>query len=175
MSKLQPALMKSATFRRRMRGVKARADWETVMAQRKREIALFDALPLRLDHEPLNLGEGGLDVSADIVTVVTSDRIQGQLARFIQKLQRIFGTSSRDGDESHYQPVVGKTTQRLFQQRFVRCCDALVQSPNHFLKLGHALLKGLHRLLSIGLRCGEDAESPAGANPPPATKRSAGE
>lgn len=173
MSKVQPALMKSATFHRRMRGVKARADWEAVMAQRKREIALFDALPL--GQRTLDLGQEQLDPLAGVSQIVLDKRGKGHCPDLVHELQGVGGVSGRKRSHAHQQSTERVVLSRRLQKAVVSGRYAFIQIAHDALQLAHALFKGLHRLLSIGLRCGEEAESSAGANPPPATKRSAGE
>lgn len=171
MSKVQPALMKSATFRRRMRGVKARSDWEAVMAQRKREIAAFNALPL--GQRALDLGQDQLDPLAGVGQVGVGQRAERHSPHLVHELQRVGGVSRGEGGYAHQQPAERVVLARRLQKTVVSGRHALIKAAHDALKLGHALFKGLHRLLSVRLRCGEEAESPAGANPPPATKRSA--
>lgn len=173
MSKLQPALMKSATFRRRMRGVKARSEWATVMAQREREVAAFAALPL--DQRALDLGQDHLDPLARVHQLVIDQRAERHGADLVHELQGVGGVSGRQSGHAHQQPTKRVVLSRRLQKAVVSGRYAFIQIAHDALQLGHTLFKGLHRLLSIGLRCGEEAESPAGANPPPATKRSAGE
>ena len=173
MSKVQPSLMKSATFRRRMRGVKARSDWETVMAKRKREIALFDALPL--GQRALDLGQEQLDPLAGVGQLVVDEGAESHCPDLVHELEGVGGVSGCESGHAHQQP-----TKRMVLFRFglKRACGgqhSSIRFEQLALQLGHALFKGLHRLLSVGLRCGEEAESSAEANPPPATKRSAGQ
>lgn len=168
-------LSQSPAFRRRMRGVKMRAAngrrWETLRAERHHEIAAFEALPF--GQGAFDLGQDKLNPLAGVGQFVVGQGAEGHGSHLVHELQGVGGVPGSQGGDAHQEPAEGVIFAGRIQKFMVRSGHALVEVQHCALQMGHALFKGLHRLLSVRLRCGEEAESSAEANPPPTTKRSA--
>lgn len=165
-------LIGGPAFRRRVRGLKARSDWDAAIEQRAREIAVFDALPL--GQRALHLGQEHLDPLTGVCKFVVDEGGERQIPDLVHELEGVGGVAGREGGHAHQQPTKRMVLSRFGLKRARGGQHPSIRFEQLALQLGHALFKGLHRLLSnVLLRRGEEAESPAGANPPPAPKRSA--
>lgn len=186
MSRRPSTLIDSAAFRRRMRGVQARAvrleveaeaqerEWRLIIERRRREKAAFEALELGSCQAALDLGQDALDRFPGVGQFGSVHRRQSLGSDLIEKLQRILGVCCGLSGESFkhalkrlsFARVIHHQARKLVQTLTLRSDQAPMGIKRLFDRQNGV---GRHRLLSPGWRLREKAESPSETSAPAAT------